>query len=74
MRFAYQAYVFLQYIEFAQFCRPDKAFTPHPHKQSALCKSFEAAQLRRLPSAGILSILGMRDHTRCAAISVAVHP
>jgi len=30
MRFAYQAYVFLQYIEFAQFCRPDKAFTPHP--------------------------------------------
>ncbi|WP_205708337.1 hypothetical protein, partial [Escherichia coli] len=21
---------FLQYIEFAQFCRPDKAFTPHP--------------------------------------------
>ncbi|MFP1483191.1 hypothetical protein ACLB1S_10140 [Escherichia coli] len=30
MRYAYQAYVLLQYIEFACFCRPDKAFTPHP--------------------------------------------
>ena len=30
MRYAYQAYETLQYIEFAGFCRPDKAFTPHP--------------------------------------------
>ncbi len=30
MRYAYQAYEILQYIEFARFCRPDKAFTPHP--------------------------------------------
>ncbi|AOM48796.1 hypothetical protein ECEPECA14_4098 [Escherichia coli EPECa14] len=30
MRYAYQAYVILQFIEFARTCRPDKAFTPHP--------------------------------------------
>ncbi len=30
MRYAYQAYTYPQYIEFAGFCRPDKAFTPHP--------------------------------------------
>ncbi|ERF86908.1 hypothetical protein CFSAN002237_23970, partial [Escherichia coli O104:H21 str. CFSAN002237] len=30
MRYAYQAYVLMQYIEFARSCRPDKAFTPHP--------------------------------------------
>ncbi|WP_214295797.1 hypothetical protein, partial [Escherichia coli] len=34
----------LQYIEFIRLCRPDKAFTPHPEKQSALCKSFGGAQ------------------------------
>ncbi|MCH0692816.1 hypothetical protein KVP97_02835, partial [Escherichia coli] len=30
MRYAYQAYFLLQCIEFSMFCRPDKAFTPHP--------------------------------------------
>ena len=30
LRKAYQAYVILQFIEFARTCRPDKAFTPHP--------------------------------------------
>jgi len=30
MRYAYQAYVILQFIEFARTCRPDKAFTTHP--------------------------------------------
>ncbi len=30
MHYAYQAYVILQFIEFARTCRPDKAFTPHP--------------------------------------------
>ncbi|MCQ9357939.1 hypothetical protein NQ050_11040, partial [Corynebacterium sp. 122RC1] len=30
MRYAYQAYVILQFIEFARTCRPDKAFTPQP--------------------------------------------
>ncbi len=30
MRYAYQAYLFLQHFEFVSFCRLDKAFTPHP--------------------------------------------
>ncbi|TGB64574.1 hypothetical protein CRG96_22715 [Escherichia sp. E4930] len=30
MRCAYQAYKVVQHIEFTSFCRPDKAFTPHP--------------------------------------------
>ena len=30
MRYAYQAYLFLQHFEFMSFCRLDKAFTPHP--------------------------------------------
>ncbi len=30
MRYAYQAYLFLQHFEFMSFCRLDKTFTPHP--------------------------------------------
>ena len=30
MRYAYQAYLFLQHFEFMSFCRLDKAFTLHP--------------------------------------------
>ena len=37
MRYAYQAYVILQFIEFARTCRPDKAFTRIRHKQRARC-------------------------------------
>ncbi|EMX26791.1 hypothetical protein ECMP0215661_0705 [Escherichia coli MP021566.1] len=39
MRFAYQAYMKLQCIESAWFCRPDKAFTPHPAKQRTRCQN-----------------------------------
>ncbi len=35
MRYAYQAYMFLQFIDFARFCGSDKAFTPLRQKQRA---------------------------------------
>ncbi len=42
MRFAYQAYMNSVIIEFANFCRSDKAFVPHPAWTSALCQQYEA--------------------------------
>ncbi len=35
MRYAYQAYTFLQFIDFARFCGSGKAFTPIRQKQRA---------------------------------------
>ncbi len=45
MRYAYQAYIVLQFIDFARFCRSGKAFTRirqnnEPIKIPALCRYF----------------------------------
>ncbi|AKK42206.1 hypothetical protein NMECO18_02775 [Escherichia coli] len=76
--------VFLQCIEFAILCRPDKAFTPHPAKMSP-------PQTRRtiyrfpilggqrssnstLPSSFCCSSITSNPHRRCTCFSTSLRP
>ncbi|CDK75598.1 hypothetical protein [Klebsiella pneumoniae IS22] len=59
MRYAYQAYLFLQHFEFMSFCRLDKALRRIRHKKRALCQQSETPEVFL---SGVISYFSIKSY------------